>query len=115
MLMMAAVLVEERPARGSPSRSASDHSRRSAKKDACLNSGMLRLGEPRAGGFAVLSLQTGWRLLGYDGNSPEYQPIPFVYELLDRELVTHVPVSERSLCRLRLAANAFRSSRGASW
>jgi hypothetical protein len=53
--MMAEVRIGDPLARGSPSRSASGKVRRSAEKEACLGSGVLRLGEPRAGGFAVLS------------------------------------------------------------
>src|SRR6266478_2549871 len=59
IVIMAALFIGERPARGSPSRSASDELRRSAQKQARLSSGMLRLGEPRAGAVLVLNL---WRV-----------------------------------------------------
>ena len=57
-LIMAAMRSGERPARGSPSRSASGKLRRSTENEASLSSPALRLGEPRAAGVPVLSLQT---------------------------------------------------------
>ena len=58
LLILAGVRIGQLPARGSPSRSASNKLGRSAEKEACLNSGVLRLGGPRAGGVAVPSVQS---------------------------------------------------------
>ena len=66
IVIMAALFIGERPARGSPSRSASDGLRHSAEKEARLSSEVLRLGEPRAAEFVTAAVDIGRRTLDFE-------------------------------------------------